>query len=108
MAHNSSSDGNGFKHDVQSLRGGVDTLTSDVSNLAHSTADAARSGASELRQRAQDAVETTKAKLDSAKNAAADATQSLKTVISDNPLASVGIAAGVGILIGLVFLRPRS
>lgn len=101
-------DGSGFKSDVHRLGQGVDALKTDVANLAHGAVDAARSGASELRQGAQHAVDIAKDKYAGAKDAACEATDSLKQTIARNPLASIGIAAGVGMLIGLVVFRPRS
>lgn len=108
MANTQALDGTGFKQDVDRLGQGVDTLKTDVKNLAHGAADAARSGVAELRQGAQHAVEAAKDKFESARGSAADAAESLKSVIARNPVASIGIAAGVGLIIGLVMFRPRS
>lgn len=119
MATTQASEGTGFKQDVHRLGQGVDALKADVSSLAHGAVDAARSGVAELRQGAQHAVETAKDKFEGAKDmareryegakdSAADAADSLRHVIARNPLASIGVAAGVGILIGLVMFRPRS
>ena len=108
MAQSTTSDGTTFKQDVQGLGRGVSTLADDVNNLAHGAVDAARSGATELRHGARHAVAAAKDKLDGAKDAASEATESFKGVISRNPLASVGIAAGVGILFGLFVLRRKS
>ena len=91
----------GFKQDVDRLGKGVGTLKTDVNNLAHGAADAARSGVAELRQGAQHAV-------DSAKDTATDAIDSFRDVIGSRPVASIGIAAGVGILVGLMISRRRS
>lgn len=108
MANTQPTDGSGFKQDLHELGQGVDSLKADVKNLAYGTADAARSGAAELRQGAQRAVDTAKDKLDGVKESAADAVHSLKDVIARNPMASVGIAAGVGMLFGMVLCRSRS
>jgi ElaB/YqjD/DUF883 family membrane-anchored ribosome-binding protein len=102
----------GFKHDVHALGQGVGTLKADLSNLAHEAADAARSGASELRQGAHHAVEAAKEKFveardvvgekyDQAKHAAVEATDFLKATITRNPITSVGVAAGVGLIAGM-------
>lgn len=119
MAHDQALDRTNFRQDVQGLGQGIDALKTDVKNLAHGAADAARSGVAELRQGAHSAVETAKGALDGAKEmarekfegareSASDATESLRGVISRNPVASIGVAAGVGLLIGLVLCRPRS
>lgn len=108
MAVSQELEGTGFKNDVHRLGLGVDAIKTDVANLAHGAVDAARSGAAELRHGAQHAVDVAKDKYGSAKDAACEATDSLKHTIARNPLASIGIAAGVGLLIGLVVFRPRS
>lgn len=108
MVNSNPNDRTEFKQDIDRLGQGVDTLQTDVKALAHGAADAARSGVAELRQGAQHAVDIAKDRFESAKSSAADATESLKSVISRNPLASIGIAAGVGMLIALVMFRPRS
>ena len=108
MANTPTADGSSFKSDLQGLGRGVDTLRADVGNLAHGAADAARSGMSELREGAHHAVDVAKSKLGDAKDAAADAAHSLKGVIVRHPVTSIGIAAGVGILIGMVLSRSRS
>ncbi len=108
MANAQTADGTGFRQDVHHLGQGVDTLKADMKNVAHVAADVARSGVAELRHGAQHAVDVAKEKFEGAKESAADAAQSLKGVISRNPVASIGIAAGVGLIIGLIVFRPRS
>ncbi len=100
--------GTGFKQDISRLGEGVGALKTDVNNLAHGAVDAAKSGAAEIRRGANNAVEMAKDKFEGAKETAADATESFRGVVERNPIASVSIAAGVGLLLGLVFLRPRS
>ncbi|MEK6703468.1 MAG: hypothetical protein AABZ53_14505 [Planctomycetota bacterium] len=108
MAITQATDGTGFKQDLQGLGDGLGTLRTDVKNLAHGAVDAARSGAAELRQGAQHAVEAAKEKFDGAKQAASEATDSLRGVVTRHPIASIGIAAGVGVLAGLILSRSRS
>lgn len=108
MVPNQELEGTGFKRDVHRLGEGVGTIKTDVANLAHDAADAARSGVAELKQGAHHAIDAAKDKYQDAKEYAADATDSLKHTISRNPLTSIGIAAGVGMLIGLIVFRPRS
>ena len=92
--------GTGFKKDVHRLGRGVRTLKTDVDGVAHDAAHAARSGVSELRRGADRAVEA-------ARNTAAGAAESFRGVISHNPVASVGIAAGVGVIVGLMISFRR-
>lgn len=108
MANTLTPDSTTFKHEVQGLGRDIDTLKTDITHMAHDAAHAARSGATELRQGAMNAVESAKDKLEGAKDSAVEAAASLKDLISKNPVASIGIAAGVGLLIGLVVFRPRS
>ena len=108
MATAHESENTGFKQDVQRLGQGVGTLTADVRHVAHGAADVVRSGATEIRQGAQHAVEVAKEKFDDAKDGAAHAADSVKHAIERNPMAAVGIAAGIGLVVGLILFRPRS
>lgn len=107
-----------FQSDAQRVAAGVDALKSDLSNIAHAAADSARSGGAELRQHASEAMGQAKQKLshanevvhqtlDCAKETAADASDALKGVVTRHPLTSIAVAAGVGILLGLVLTRSR-
>jgi ElaB/YqjD/DUF883 family membrane-anchored ribosome-binding protein len=98
----------------------ADKVKGDLNNMKKDISDAARSGASEVRQGMHDAVEAGKETYQGAKDmvqegyegtkkAACDATNSLRDVVSDHPLASVGIAAGAGLLLGSILIwRLRS
>lgn len=119
MAQNQSSDGKTFSNDMNRVGQGVGAVKDDVKSLAHDAADAARSGMTELKQGAHHAVDAAKDKLhrvgeaahekfDEVKQAAEHAGQSLKQVIARNPITSIGVAAGIGMLVGLAFFRPRS
>ncbi|MFN5944247.1 MAG: YqjD family protein [Phycisphaerae bacterium] len=119
MANPSNSETSTFQSDAHRVAAGVDALKSDIAGIAHATADSARSGGAELRQHASEAVgqakqklahagEVVHQKLDEAKETAVDASDALKGVISRNPISSIAVAAGVGILIGLVVSRNRS
>lgn len=107
MATTPTSDGTGFKHDIQGLGRGLDTLKSDIGELAHGAAEAARSGVSELREGAHHAVDAAKGKFEDARKAISDAAHSLKNMISRNPTTSIAVATGLGILIGMVMCRSR-
>lgn len=105
MANTHPSDDTGFKQDVVRLGNDVGALKTGVMNVGYGAADVVRSGVSELRQGAQQAVEAARDKMESAKETASDAADQVKGLISRNPVAAVGIAAGVGILIGTVMCR---
>ncbi len=105
MAAARTSDGAGFKRSAHRLGQEVDTLKADLkadlNGLAHEAAATARSGAKQ-------AVESAKNKLGEARDSASEAATSFKDVIARHPAATVGIATGVGILIGMILFRPRS
>lgn len=120
MSNDSTLDGTTtFKRDIDGMANSATAIKNDVANLAHGAVDAARSGAGELRDGAKRAVDTAKAKLGDAadmardeyevvKHKAADAAKSLTETVAAHPIASIGIAAGVGIVVGLLLSRPRA
>ena len=93
-------------------------LKNDVAELAHDVSQTARSGASELRDGAIHTVDAAKVKLGHAadiakdeyevvKHKAVEIGKSLKDVMGNHPMATVGVIAGIGILVGMVLSRPR-
>ena len=119
MATLQSTDGTAFKHDLHAMGESADALKNDLSHLAHGAVDAARSGAGELRDGARHAIDSAKTRLsdaagvarteyDEAKHKAGEAANSLKCVITSNPMTSIAVAIGAGILLGLVVSRPRA
>lgn len=84
------------------------TLKADFANLGHAAADVARSGLGELRDGAKHAADAAKDKLGAAKDAAGEAVGSVTEIIKRHPLTSIGIVAGLGIIVGLVVSRNRS
>lgn len=96
------------KSDLHRTGSNLDNLKADVAGLAHGASQAVHSGAAQLQHTGADALELAKEKLAQGKHAAEDATASVSKLITENPLASIGIATGVGILIGLIMGRPRS
>ena len=118
MATSSNPEASTFQHDAQRIAAGVDALKQDIAGIAHATADTARSGSAELRQHASEAVgqakqtlahagEVAHQKYDEAKQTAAEASEAMRGVISRNPMCSVAVAAGIGILVGLALSRSR-
>lgn len=119
MANSQSSDGSAYGSDSGRLGQSMTAVKDDAKALGHSVADAARTGVAELKQGAHNAVDAAKdklhgvsdaakEKLSAAKDAAMEAASSLKDVIAKHPVASIGIAAGIGMLVGLALFRPRS
>lgn len=94
-----------LSRDVHRLRSDVghlkDDLRDDLSGLARDTISAARTGASQAKRAVQK-------RMRDARETGAMATESLKDQVTAHPLTSLGIAAGVGMLLGLYFLRGRS
>lgn len=105
-----------FNHTIDA----VEKVKNDLTNSKHDNTGTARSGASEIRQGMHDAVEAGKETYQGAKDmvhegyegtkqAACDATNSLRQTVSEHPIASVGIAAGAGLLLGSILIwRLRS
>lgn len=105
-----------FKKDIEGLGQQAGVIRKDVSSFAHDAMGAARDGATELKEGARHAVDTAKDKLsaasdtmkhkyEDAKDHAAEMTHSLKGYVSDHPISSVAVAAGVGILLGMIWSR---
>lgn len=119
MANTSNPEASNFRSDAQRVAAGVDVLKADIAGVAHAVSDTARSGGAELRQHASEAVDQAKQKLahasdvahqkyDEAKQTAEEASEAMRGVISRNPLCSVAVAAGVGVLVGLLLTRNRN
>lgn len=92
-----------FRSDVRRLGKHVGQVQQDLARLAKGADEAAHSGVDAVRQSGRSAVAA-------AKKRGGLATASLRTRISDHPGATLGVAVGVGILIGLVgpaILRSR-
>jgi len=103
-----SPDGAAIKTDHAALSQSFDHLRGGLRGVAQDAADVARAGASELRDGASHAVDVAKDKLDDAAELAAEASKSFKDVVARHPIASIGIAAGVGIVLGMLIFRPRN
>lgn len=105
MANTITNSDSNFKQDVRDLGQGVGAIKEEVKNLAGTAVNAARHGASELKQTAYDVAGQAKEKLVSAKDAAMDATESMKGCVTRNPLTSVAIAAAAGLVVGMLICR---
>ena len=84
-------------------------VVADTEELLRSTAGQAGEKISELRAKAQDHLATAKIKLADAEAAIIDKAKQAGRVaddyVHDNPWGAVGIAAGVGFLVGLLIGR---
>ncbi|WP_431048775.1 DUF883 family protein [Roseateles sp. L2-2] len=87
----------------------LNQVVSDAESLLRATADQTSAGASELRARVQSTLDRAKSSLSDFQSAAVDrakaAGKATDDYVHDNPWQSVGVAAGVGLLIGLLLTR---
>ncbi|RZI58664.1 MAG: DUF883 domain-containing protein [Rubrivivax sp.] len=86
-------------------------VVTDAESLLRATADQTSAGASELRARVQTTLDRAKSSLGEFQTAAVDrakaAGKATDDYVHDNPWQSVGVAAGVGLLIGLLLTSRR-
>jgi|SRR5580704_12925388 ElaB/YqjD/DUF883 family membrane-anchored ribosome-binding protein len=82
-------------------------VVSDSQELLHSTANVAGERAHMLRERLSDAMEAAQATCAKLQSKAAAGVQATDKLIRDNPYQSIGIAFGLGILIGVLATRSR-
>jgi ElaB/YqjD/DUF883 family membrane-anchored ribosome-binding protein len=87
----------------------LNQVVSDAESLLRATADQTSAGASELRARVQSTLDRAKSSIGDFQSAAVDrakaAGKATDDYVHDNPWQSVGVAAGVGLLIGLLLTR---
>lgn len=85
------------------------TVIVDAEELLRATANQAGDKVSDLRGRLQDRLQSAKLKLADAEAAVVDKTRAVARAtddyVHDNPWRSVGIAAGIGLVIGLLIGR---
>lgn len=116
MSTAQSSSGKPFAQDHRGTGQGPDTFTNEGGGQTRS---AGAMGQSDLRHDAELAVKSAKETLGNVRDMAGDvyegarksATDSAKTVndaVINHPWASVGIAAGIGLLFGLILNRVRN
>ncbi len=79
----------------------VDHFKEHLSAAGQDAANAARSGLTAAQQAACRSM-------DSAKRQGQEAMSAVSKKVSDNPMVSLGVAAGVGLLVGLLIFRRRS
>jgi ElaB/YqjD/DUF883 family membrane-anchored ribosome-binding protein len=94
------------KSDIAAL---AEEITGALNNIAGAAGKRARRGAKEARANVDSAIDDISARggamLDAAQNAATSIEDTLEDVIVQRPLATVGLALGVGFLIGVTWRR---
>lgn len=91
----------GLKDNVSRMGDNVQQIKEDFSGLAKSAGATAKSGVAAAKDTIQQGLSTAKEK-------GAQATEAVRDHITEHPLAAVGIAAGVGFLLGMLVCRPRN
>ncbi len=93
----------------QKLMTDVNAVLADAEELLHQATKASGEQAAELRRRAQSAISNAKARLGDAEHRVVEqaktAAKVTDTWVHDHPWSAVGIAAGIGLLLGLVINR---
>jgi ElaB/YqjD/DUF883 family membrane-anchored ribosome-binding protein len=103
----------GSAYDVskEKLAQDLRAVVADAEELLHATADQAGEKAASLRERAKANLAVAKARLVEAEHAVVERTKvaakATDEYVHDNPWQSVGIAAGVGLLVGMLIGRSR-
>jgi ElaB/YqjD/DUF883 family membrane-anchored ribosome-binding protein len=94
------------KNDIAAL---TDQITDALNNFAGTAGNQARRGYKQARASAEQAVddmsERGSAMMDAAQDAAVSIEETLEDAITQRPLATVGLAIGIGFLIGLTWRR---
>ncbi len=94
------------KNDIAAL---TEQITDALNNFAGTAGKQARRGYRQARANAEQAVdemsERGSAMMDAAQDAASSIEETLEDAITQRPLATVGIALGIGFLIGLTWRR---
>lgn len=98
-----------LRQDLDALKADLGTIKDDLGVLIRDAAQTGKTVAGEVRDRAGEAAEHLKVKgraaYDSAKAKGSAAKEAVETHIEDHPFASVGIAFGVGLLVGALLSR---
>jgi ElaB/YqjD/DUF883 family membrane-anchored ribosome-binding protein len=97
---------NAVKNDIAAL---TDQITDAINSFAGTASKQARRGYRQARANAEQAVDDMSerggAMMDAAQDAASSIGETLEDAITERPLATVGIALGLGFLIGLTWRR---
>jgi ElaB/YqjD/DUF883 family membrane-anchored ribosome-binding protein len=99
-------DVNAVKNDIAAL---TDQITDALNSFAGTASKQARRGYKQARANAEEAMgdmsERGSAMMDAAQDTASSIEESLEDVITQRPLATVGLALGLGFLIGAMWRR---
>jgi ElaB/YqjD/DUF883 family membrane-anchored ribosome-binding protein len=94
------------KNDIAAL---TDQITDALNSFAGTASKQARRGYKQARANAEQAVDDMSerggAMMDAAQDAASSIGETLEDAITERPLATVGVALGIGFLIGLTWRR---
>lgn len=93
--------GQDFKDGVHKLGERVGEMKDNLSGFTHDAASTARAGVQEVSRGVRRTV-------DSGRKTAADVVDGLSEQVSARPLTTIGVAVGVGFLIGFFMRRPRA
>jgi ElaB/YqjD/DUF883 family membrane-anchored ribosome-binding protein len=95
-----------LEKDVTKVKNDIAALTDHITDAVNALGDTARRQARRgYRQAMDDLSERSGAMMDAAQDAAATVEERLEDVITHRPLATVGIALGLGFLIGMSWRR---
>jgi ElaB/YqjD/DUF883 family membrane-anchored ribosome-binding protein len=102
-----------LEKDVAAVKNDIAALTDQITDALNSFAGAARKQARRGYKQARENVDATvddmgergSAMMDAAQDAAYSIEETLEDVITQRPLATVGIALGLGLLIGMTWRR---
>ncbi|MDZ7852358.1 MAG: DUF883 family protein [Halomonas sp.] len=98
---------------TQQLREDLNQLTQTIEELVNATADDSRSNIKELRERAEKRLKDTRERLetrgeriyDEARENVTQQADACDRYVHENPWTSIGIGAGVGVVIGMLIGR---
>jgi len=98
---------------TQQLKEDLQHLTQTIEELVDATADDSRSNIKDLRDRAEKRLKETRARLEArgervygeARESVTEQVDACDRYVHDNPWTSIGIGAGVGVVIGLLIGR---
>jgi ElaB/YqjD/DUF883 family membrane-anchored ribosome-binding protein len=102
-----------LQKEVTAVKNDISALTEQITDVLNSFSGSAKSQARRGYQQARASMDSTlddmsdrgSAMMDAAQDAAASLEESLEEVISQRPLATIGIALGIGFLIGIAWRR---
>ncbi|RAR64716.1 ElaB/YqjD/DUF883 family membrane-anchored ribosome-binding protein [Onishia taeanensis] len=95
------------------LKSDLEHLTNTLEELVNATADDSRSNIKEMRERAEQRLKDTRANLEArgerlysnARDNVREQADACDQYVHDNPWTSIGIGAGVGVVIGMLIGR---